>query len=144
MSPVASTASCPLPKHSSLPKGTQTCPNKNHSCSSLTSGLPPPSSIRCTQPSPKVTATTVTPPAKRCRRPSGRRCWRATATVRQRGRPTAREVTMGADLYINSLYEPQRARWEQKFEAAVKHRDSLPADSPERDEAQIEVDHCVR
>ena len=49
---------------------------------------------------------------------------------------------MGADLYINSLYEPQRARWEQKFEAAVKHRDSLPADSPERDEAQIEVDHC--
>jgi hypothetical protein len=49
---------------------------------------------------------------------------------------------MGADLYINSLYEPQRASWEQKFEAAVKHRDSLPADSPERDEAQIEVDHC--
>ena len=35
---------------------------------------------------------------------------------------------MGADLYINSLYDPQRARWEQKFEAAVKQRDSLPTD----------------
>jgi len=49
---------------------------------------------------------------------------------------------MGADLYINSLYEPQRARWEQKFEAAVKHRDSLAADSPSRNEAQEQVHHC--
>ncbi len=49
---------------------------------------------------------------------------------------------MGADLYINSLYEPQRARWERKFDAAVKHRDSLPTDSPHRAEAQVQVDHC--
>ena len=49
---------------------------------------------------------------------------------------------MGADLYINSLYEPQRARWARKFDAAVKHRDSLPAGSPERDEAQEQVHHC--
>jgi hypothetical protein len=49
---------------------------------------------------------------------------------------------MGADLYINSLFEPQRARWEQKFDAAVRHRESLPADSPHRDEAQRQVDHC--
>jgi len=49
---------------------------------------------------------------------------------------------MGADLYIHSLHEPQRARWEREFEAAVNHRDSLPADSPERDEAQVRVHQC--
>ena len=49
---------------------------------------------------------------------------------------------MGADLYINSVYQPQQARWEQEFEAAVKHRDSLPAESPDRTEAQEQVDHC--
>jgi hypothetical protein len=49
---------------------------------------------------------------------------------------------MGADLYINSLYDSQRARWERRFEAAVKHRDSLPADSPDHNEAQAQVDHC--
>jgi len=49
---------------------------------------------------------------------------------------------MGADLYINSLYEPERARWEHKFDAAVKHRETKPAGSPEWDEAQKEVEHC--
>ena len=49
---------------------------------------------------------------------------------------------MGADLYINSLYEPQRERWALEFEAAVKHRDSLPANSPNYDDAQKRVHHC--
>jgi hypothetical protein len=46
---------------------------------------------------------------------------------------------MGADLYIRSVYEPNRARWEPEFEAAVRLRDSLPKDSPQRKAAQEEV-----
>jgi hypothetical protein len=46
---------------------------------------------------------------------------------------------MGADLYIRSLYEPNRARWEPEFEAAVRLRDRLSADSPHRLAAQEEV-----
>ena len=46
---------------------------------------------------------------------------------------------MGADLYIRSVYEPNRARWEPEFEAAVWLRDSLPKDSPQRKAAQEEV-----
>ena len=49
---------------------------------------------------------------------------------------------MGADLYIQSLYRPHRERWEPQFDAAVKRRDSLPADSPEFAEAQKQVDDC--
>lgn len=49
---------------------------------------------------------------------------------------------MGADLYIQSLYQQHRERWQPQFEAAVNHRDSLPADSPEREKAQEQVEHC--
>jgi hypothetical protein len=49
---------------------------------------------------------------------------------------------MGADLYIQSLYQQHRERWQPKFEAAVKRRDSLPEDSPEREQAQKQVEDC--
>ena len=49
---------------------------------------------------------------------------------------------MGADLYINSLYEPEHTRWEAEFEATVKLRDSLPSGSPERAIAEKRVAHC--
>jgi hypothetical protein len=32
---------------------------------------------------------------------------------------------MGADLYINPLYQPQLQKWEPKFEKAARLRDSL-------------------
>ena len=49
---------------------------------------------------------------------------------------------MGADLYIQSLYEPNRAQWEPRFEAAVERRDSLLEGSMERAEAQEAVERC--
>jgi hypothetical protein len=49
---------------------------------------------------------------------------------------------MGADLFIQSLYQPNQARWEPQFEEAVRLRDSLPTGSPERQEAQNRVEDC--
>jgi hypothetical protein len=49
---------------------------------------------------------------------------------------------MGADLYIHSLYQPNQARWQPQFEEAARLRDSLPADSPARQEAQERVSEC--
>ena len=49
---------------------------------------------------------------------------------------------MGADLYIQSLYQPHSERWDAQFAAAVKRRDSLPAGSPEHAEAQKQVEDC--
>ena len=49
---------------------------------------------------------------------------------------------MGADLYIHSLFEPNQARWAPQFDEAAELRDSLTADSPERQEAQERVSEC--
>jgi hypothetical protein len=49
---------------------------------------------------------------------------------------------MGADLYIDSLYEPNHAIWVPLFDAAVSLRDSLTAGTPEHEEAQQRVNYC--
>jgi hypothetical protein len=51
---------------------------------------------------------------------------------------------MGADLYINSLYEANHAKWETLFQQAVARRDALPETSPQRKAAQQEVDRCYQ
>lgn len=47
---------------------------------------------------------------------------------------------MGADLYIDPLFQPQRQKWESKFEKAVDRRDGLKLGTPERDLAQLTVE----
>jgi hypothetical protein len=47
---------------------------------------------------------------------------------------------MGADIYLNSEYEPHLKQWQPIFEAAVSKRDGLPRDSEQAREAQKEVD----
>jgi hypothetical protein len=49
---------------------------------------------------------------------------------------------MGADLYINSLYERQYAKYEPRFDEAAKLRDSLTEGSAERQRAQEQVEAC--
>jgi len=49
---------------------------------------------------------------------------------------------MGADLYISTLYEKQRAEWQPQFEAAARWRDSLKAGSKEYRKAQARVEKC--
>jgi len=46
---------------------------------------------------------------------------------------------MGADLYIEQLFQPQMVKYRPLFEAAVRRRDSLPQGSPATAEAQAEV-----
>lgn len=46
---------------------------------------------------------------------------------------------MGADLYIQSIYKPQRDKIEPLFNQAVALRDSLPEGSAERERAQEQV-----
>lgn len=46
---------------------------------------------------------------------------------------------MGADLYINALYEPTHAKWESEFEWAVSARDAA-TDEFSRKAAQILVE----
>ena len=48
---------------------------------------------------------------------------------------------MGADLYLNSAFEPQRQKWEPKFEKAAAARDAAP-DGPSREAAQQRVEYC--
>lgn len=48
---------------------------------------------------------------------------------------------MGADLYINPVYEEQRQEWEPKFQEAIKKkRNSLADDSAERELAELVVE----
>jgi hypothetical protein len=49
---------------------------------------------------------------------------------------------MGADLYIASLYERQRAKWEKRFERAVALRDRLTAGTEAHGRAQQRVERC--
>ena len=49
---------------------------------------------------------------------------------------------MGADLFIYTLYKPQRRKWERKFNQAVKRCESLTPESEERRRAQAEVDQA--
>jgi len=49
---------------------------------------------------------------------------------------------MGADLYINSLYQPQLRKWEPKFEKAARLRDSLKPGTEEHRRAQAHVEKC--
>jgi hypothetical protein len=48
---------------------------------------------------------------------------------------------MGADLYIQSINNPQRQKFQPLFEQAVARRDSLPEDSAEQQRAQEQVSH---
>jgi len=50
---------------------------------------------------------------------------------------------MGADLYINSIYDKQTELYESKFHEAVNFRDSLP-EGEERDKAQEQVGEYLR
>jgi hypothetical protein len=49
---------------------------------------------------------------------------------------------MGADLYINPLYQQQCQEWEGEFEKAARLRDRLPRDSEEYKTAQARVEEC--
>ena len=49
---------------------------------------------------------------------------------------------MGADLFIDSLYEPQRRQWEPRFEEAVRERDRHERGTAEYEEAQERVNEC--
>jgi hypothetical protein len=49
---------------------------------------------------------------------------------------------MGADLYINSLFESHHAEWERTFEAALKLREELADGGAAREQAQDEVSRC--
>lgn len=44
-------------------------------------------------------------------------------------REAAKELAMGADLYIKAVFEASRTEWEAEFYAAAKLRDSLPEGS---------------
>ena len=46
---------------------------------------------------------------------------------------------MGADLYIRSLSEPAKAKYQPLFDKAVKARDSLKDGDPRKDKAQEKV-----
>jgi hypothetical protein len=47
---------------------------------------------------------------------------------------------MGADLYINSVFQRQRQEWEPLFEQAARLRDSLQRGSAEYEKAQAQVE----
>lgn len=47
---------------------------------------------------------------------------------------------MGADLYIKSLYDANRKKWETRFNEAVALRDSLEPGTPEHHHAQSQVE----
>lgn len=46
---------------------------------------------------------------------------------------------MGADLYIDGIFDANKDKYEALFHAACKKRDALPRDSKEHDEAHKEV-----
>jgi hypothetical protein len=47
---------------------------------------------------------------------------------------------MGADLYINSVFQRQRQQWEHLIEQAVRLRDTLPRGSADYEKAQAQVE----
>ena len=47
---------------------------------------------------------------------------------------------MGADLYINSLYQPQRLKWEKVFDEAVAERDRVQPETAEFKKAQATLE----
>jgi hypothetical protein len=49
---------------------------------------------------------------------------------------------MGADLYIDSLYEPNQAVWVPQFEEAARLCDSLTPETPEHEEARERLKYC--
>jgi hypothetical protein len=49
---------------------------------------------------------------------------------------------MGADLYINPIFQRQREEWEPEFHKANKLRDSLPRGSAEYQKAQARAEEC--
>jgi hypothetical protein len=46
---------------------------------------------------------------------------------------------MGADLFIRSLFDPQQAKWQPRFDRAVSERDRLARGTPEWERAQRRV-----
>ena len=49
---------------------------------------------------------------------------------------------MGADLYLESLFNPNQKKWQQPFEDAVVARNALTEGTPEYALAQEEVSQC--
>ena len=49
---------------------------------------------------------------------------------------------MGADLYINTLYQPNRQKWDPEFKKAIPLRDSLAPGTLEHSQAQEQVEEC--
>jgi hypothetical protein len=49
---------------------------------------------------------------------------------------------MGADLYINPIFQRQRQEWEPEFHKANDLRGSLPRGSAEYQKAQARADEC--
>lgn len=47
---------------------------------------------------------------------------------------------MGADLYIDSVYEPNHDKYKKLFDKAVSIRDAFPVGSKQAKEAQVKVD----
>ena len=47
---------------------------------------------------------------------------------------------MGADLYINSRYQPQRLKWQKVFDAAVEERNRLQPETAEFKRVQAKVE----
>jgi hypothetical protein len=51
-------------------------------------------------------------------------------------------MIMGADLYINTVYQPQYQQWEPKFHKAAKRRDGLKPETKEHQQAQADVEEA--
>jgi len=51
-------------------------------------------------------------------------------------------IPMGADLYLQSQFEPHHAKWEKRFEKAVACRDRSPEGTPEYDRAHRDARRC--
>ena len=49
---------------------------------------------------------------------------------------------MGADLYIDILYQPQREKWQKEFDKAVEERNSLEPETEAHRKAQTKVEHA--
>jgi DNA-directed RNA polymerase specialized sigma24 family protein len=53
-------------------------------------------------------------------------------------------MIMGADLYINTLYEPHNGKWQRRFDQAVERCKKLSPDTEEHKQAQAEVEQAYQ
>ena len=49
---------------------------------------------------------------------------------------------MGADLYINTVYQPHYEKWNRELEKAAKRRDTFKPEKSEHQQAQAEVEEA--